>query len=96
MRVRLRNPNREVEVTGPIVVYRLLEELGLNREAVLVVRGDTLVTGDVTLDDTDEVEIRPVISGGAGEVPGVPGARRDRPAAPQRRVLCRALPTVVS
>ena len=31
---------------------------------VLVIRGDTLVTGDAVLDDHDDVEIRPVISGG--------------------------------
>jgi len=30
-----------------------------------VIRGDTLVPGDVLLDDSDVVEIRPVISGGA-------------------------------
>ncbi len=46
-------------------VHVLLERLELNRESVLVIRGDTLVPGDVLLDDTDVVEIRPVISGGA-------------------------------
>ena len=38
----------------------------LNRESVLVVRGDTLVPGDALLDDADTIEIRPVISGGLG------------------------------
>jgi sulfur carrier protein len=65
MRVLLRNPAREVSIDGPTTVNRILEQLDLNRESVLVIRGDTLVTGDVTLLDDDVVEIRPVISGGA-------------------------------
>ena len=65
MRVLLRNPRREVEVPGPVAVHALLERLKINRESVLVIRADTLVTGDAVLEDTDEVEIRPVISGGA-------------------------------
>ena len=65
MKVLLRNPRRELDVAGPKRVHALLEELDLNRESVLVIRGDTLVTGDAVLDDADTVEIRPVISGGA-------------------------------
>lgn len=66
MKVVLRNPRREIEVAGPMSVSRLLNQLELNRESVLVIRGDTLVPGDETLTDADVVEIRPVISGGAG------------------------------
>jgi sulfur carrier protein len=65
MRVHLRNPRRELDVAGPVTVARLLSQLDLNRESVLVVRGDTLVPGDAMLDDDDVVEIRPVISGGS-------------------------------
>jgi sulfur carrier protein len=65
VKVLLRNPRREIEVQGPMSVVALLHRLEVNRESVLVIRGDTLVPGDAMLDDGDDVEIRPVISGGA-------------------------------
>jgi sulfur carrier protein len=64
LKVLLRNPRRELDVQGPVRVHALLDRLELNRESVLVIAGDTLVTGDALLDDSAEVEIRPVISGG--------------------------------
>ena len=60
MRVLLRNPRRELELAGPLSVVKLLDQLELNRESVLVVRGDTLVPGDAVLHDDDVVEIRRV------------------------------------
>ena len=65
MQVTLRNPKRVVEVPGPVRVHALLDRLEINRESVLVIRGDTLVPGDALLEDADEVEIRTVICGGA-------------------------------
>ena len=65
MQVLLRNPRRELEVEGPLRVHVLLARLEVNRESVLVIRGDTIVPGDALLEDDDVVEIRPVISGGA-------------------------------
>jgi sulfur carrier protein len=64
MKVLLRNPRRELEVDGPLSVVALLRRLDINRESVLVIKGDTLVTADALLDDADIIEIRPVISGG--------------------------------
>lgn len=64
MKVLLRNPRRELEIDGARTVGRLLDELELGREAHLVIRNGTLVPGDARLDDTDVVEIRPVVSGG--------------------------------
>ncbi len=64
MRVLLRNPRREVELAGGRPVRTVLAELGLAREAHLVIRNGTLVVDDAVLDDGDVVEVRPVISGG--------------------------------
>jgi sulfur carrier protein len=65
VKVLLRNPRREIDVAGGRSVDRLLDELGLDREAHLVIRNGTLVPGDARLDDDDTIEVRPVISGGA-------------------------------
>jgi sulfur carrier protein len=65
VKVLLRNPRRDVELPGPVSVHALMERLGLNREAHLVMRNGELVPGDVMLRDDDLVEVRPVISGGA-------------------------------
>jgi sulfur carrier protein len=65
VKVNLRNPTRQLDFEGPMRVHALLERLELNRESVLVIRGDTLVPGDALLEDSDVVEIRPVISGGS-------------------------------
>jgi sulfur carrier protein len=84
MNVRLSQPERDLEIKGPKRVKELLRDLGLVQEAHLVIRGDDLVTEDEMLKDDDTVEIRPVISGGAGVTPG---AAREGPGTRRRRLL---------
>ena len=65
MKVRLRNPDREVEVDGGRAVGAVLGDLGVNSDTVLVIRAGELITRETRVDEADEIEIRPVISGGA-------------------------------
>ncbi|MDQ3951949.1 MAG: MoaD/ThiS family protein [Actinomycetota bacterium] len=65
MKVKLRNPDRVVDVSGPKTVSALLGHLGIVPEAVLVIRDATLLTRDEAVAEHDEIEVRPVLSGGA-------------------------------
>jgi len=69
MRVRLRNPDRDVEVAGPLTVADLLDHLDVLPHTVLVLHDGALVTAAHELPADAEVEIRPVISGGADGAP---------------------------
>jgi sulfur carrier protein len=66
MKVKLRNPDRTVDVEGPQTVVDLLRHLEIVPESVLVIRDATLLTRDEPLRPEDELEVRPVLSGGAG------------------------------
>ena len=68
MKVKLRNPDRVIEVSGPSTVSALLAELDIVPEAVLVIREATLLTRDEAVAETDEIEVRPVLSGGSSFV----------------------------
>jgi sulfur carrier protein len=71
MKVRLRNPDREVEMAGPRSVRDVLSELGIDPDTVLVIRRRELVTREERLGSDDEIEVRPVISGGAERGGGI-------------------------
>jgi len=64
MKVILRNPRKEVEVSGQRRVKDLLTELDILPSTVLVIRGNELLTGDTVVGGDDILEVRPVISGG--------------------------------
>lgn len=64
MKVILRNPRREVELAGRRRVKDLLKELNVLPDTVLVIRGEELLTADQVVEEGDEIEIRPAISGG--------------------------------
>lgn len=64
MKVRLRNPDREVELHGGRPIREVLAELDVDPDTVLVIRGGELVTRHENVGQDDELEIRPVISGG--------------------------------
>jgi sulfur carrier protein len=70
VKVRLRNPDREVEVAGERKVHDVLGELGINPDTVLVIRERELLTREDRVSEADEIEVRPVISGGAGPASG--------------------------
>ena len=58
-------PDREVRELDATTVADLLRQLGLHLDAHLVVRGEDILTRDVRLSGDEELEIWPVISGGA-------------------------------
>lgn len=64
MKVILRQPRREVDVAGAKRVADVLKKLDIVSESVLVIRGDELLTPDITVSEDDVIELRPVISGG--------------------------------
>ena len=71
VKVTLRNPTREMVFDGRMSVTAVMNRLQLNRESVLIIRNGTLVPGDAMLEADDEIEVRPVISGGCVGAPTV-------------------------
>jgi len=65
VKVRLRNPDREVQLERERPLSSVLDELGVAVDTVLVIRAGELITRETRVRDDDELEIRPVISGGS-------------------------------
>jgi len=67
MRVIVLPDRTEKELSGPMRVKRILSELQMNPETVLVLKSGALLTPDQNVGDDEEIEIWPVISGGRGD-----------------------------
>jgi sulfur carrier protein len=65
VKIKLRNPSREVELVGRKRVKDVLKELDTLPGTVLVIRGSDLLTADEVVGEGDELEVRPVMSGGS-------------------------------
>jgi sulfur carrier protein ThiS len=64
VKVRLRNPDRELDVAGGRRVREILAELSIDPDSVLVIRDRSLLTREDRVGDDEVLEVRPVISGG--------------------------------
>ena len=65
MHIRLEPQGKQLTVSGRRRVGELVQSLGIIAGTVMVIRGDELLTDDEYVDDSDSIELRAVISGGA-------------------------------
>jgi sulfur carrier protein ThiS len=54
----------ELSVEGPKDVLRILKELAILEDTVLVIKNGSLLTKDTVVKDGERIEILPVVSGG--------------------------------
>jgi sulfur carrier protein ThiS len=64
--IRIYNIQKKEEllVEGPKDVLRILKELAILEDTVLVIRNGSLLTKDTVVEDGARIEILPVVSGG--------------------------------
>lgn len=62
--IKLKFRDQEWALEGKYTVRQALEKVGLQPQAVLAVRDGKLLTGDIRLNDGDEIKLVGVISGG--------------------------------
>ncbi|MGH7912584.1 MAG: MoaD/ThiS family protein [Candidatus Dormibacteraceae bacterium] len=81
-------PERTIRQVEPGTVAQTLRRLGLHQDAHLVVRGEDILTGDTRLQEEDQVDVLPVISGGAASpLASEPLVGQGRSSPPARRPL---------
>jgi len=64
--MKLTYRDKSWDLKGGLTARAAIEKVGLDPEAVLVVRNDRLITDDTVLEEGDEVRLIAVISGGMG------------------------------
>ena len=64
MKVYVQKNQEKIEMPFSDTVEKLLKKLDINPETVIVTKNGTLVTETDILEDSDDVEILQVISGG--------------------------------
>ncbi|MEM4259718.1 MAG: MoaD/ThiS family protein [Candidatus Woesearchaeota archaeon] len=64
MKIYIEKDNKTIEIKFSGKLLDLLKKLKINPETVIVVCGNTLITLDHKLDNSDEIRILSVVSGG--------------------------------
>ena len=64
MEVFIERTNETKKLTFTGSVKALLAELQISQEDVLVIRNNTMLTDDVTLENADSIKLLSVVSGG--------------------------------
>jgi sulfur carrier protein len=55
---------RKVQLTSPITIAELLEQLGYNRETVVIKLNGKIVVEEERISEGDSIEILPIVTGG--------------------------------
>ena len=58
------NITEEIELEKPVILLEILKELEINPETVIISRNNKLITQQTELNNEDEIQILPIISGG--------------------------------
>lgn len=64
MKIFIEKTGEKQDIKFNGIASALLKKLKINPEAVLVIRNNTLITEDEKIENTDEIKILSVISGG--------------------------------
>lgn len=64
MKIIIEKDNRTEELSFKGTAKKLLEQLGVNPETVLIVRDGQLITGQDVVTDAKEIKLLSVVSGG--------------------------------